>query len=119
MPAGRVALGVLALCGGMLALGSPASAATVATVQAEALTLPAGASVISSSTANGGKAVMLTIPGSSLTGSVPLPGAATTVAVVAHGTRCQRGWPTMTVSLDGATVLNNTTVNSSSNCIVN
>ena len=106
---------VLAICGGILASSSSAADSTVvATVQAEQMTLPAGASVINSSTASGGEAVMLTEPGSSLTTSVPLPGAVTTVDVVAQGTRCQRGWPAMTVSLDGKTVLNSASVNRSS-----
>lgn len=110
-----VVLVVLVVCGGMFASSSSAAGSTVvATVQAEQMTLPAGASVITSSTASGGMAVALTEPGSSLTTSVPLPGAVTTVDVVAHGTRCQRGWPAMTVSLDGKTVLNSASVNSSS-----
>jgi Spherulation-specific family 4 len=106
---------VLAVCGGTFASSSSAAGSTVvATVQAEQMTLPTGASVINSSTASGGKAVMLTEPGSSLTTSVPVAGAVTTVDVVAHGARCQRGWPAMTVSLDGKTVLNSASVNSSS-----
>jgi hypothetical protein len=108
-------IGVLACCGGPGASTAFAASSTVvATVQAEQMTLPTGASVINSSTASGGKAVMLTEPGSSLTTSVPLPSAVTTVDVVANGTRCQRGWPAMTGSLDGKTVLNSASVNSSS-----
>lgn len=116
-----IVVGVLALCAGPLASTSLAASSrstrgttTVATVQAEQMTLPAGASIISSSSASGGKAVELTQPGSALTSSVTLPSAATSVQVVAEGTKCQRGWPAVTASVDGATVLNGASVSSSS-----
>jgi hypothetical protein len=58
-------------------------------VQAEAMTLPAGAGVVIDRSASGGHAVRLTRPGTSLTGTVSLPSGATSVTVVAEGTRCQ------------------------------
>jgi Spherulation-specific family 4/Carbohydrate binding module (family 6) len=116
-----IVVGVLALCAGPLASTSLAASSrstrgttTIATVQAEQMTLPAGASIISSSSASGGQAVELTQPGSALTSSVTLPSAATSVQVVAEGTKCQRGWPAVTASVDGATVLNGASVSSSS-----
>jgi hypothetical protein len=115
-------VGLLALCAGPLASASLAASSrssrgtttTIATVQAEQMTLPAGASIISSSSASGGKAVQLTQPGSALTSSVTLPSAATSVQVVAEGTKCQRGWPAVTASVDGVTALNGASVSSSS-----
>jgi hypothetical protein len=106
---------VLAICGGPLVSTSAAAGASVlATVQAEQMTLPAGATVVSNRGDSGGAAVRLTQPGSALTGSLTLAGAATSLQVVAEGTRCQQGWPTVTAAVDGVTVLNGTAVSSTS-----
>ena len=105
---------LLAFCGCIFVSSSSAASSTVATVQAEQMQLPAGASVVIDRGASAGKAVKLTSSGSSLTSTLTLPSAATSVKIVAHGTRCQQGWPTMTVSLDGVAVLTNTSVASSS-----
>lgn len=78
------------------------------------MTLPAGAGVVASRSASGGQAVQLTQPGTSLTGTVSLPSAATSVTVVADGTRCQQGWPAVSAAVDGTTVLRATSVSSSS-----
>jgi hypothetical protein len=98
----------------MSAASSAAATRTVATVQAEQMQLPAGASVFSDSSASGGKGVSLTTPGTSLSSTVSLPAAATGLQIVAKGTRCQRGWPAMTASVDGKAVLSNSSVSSTS-----
>jgi hypothetical protein len=98
---------LVALCCGAFPATS-AAAATVATVQAEQMQLPAGASIVSDRSASGGKAVQLTAVGSSLTSTLTLPSAATGVRVVARGTRCQQGWPAMRVTLDGTTLATTT-----------
>jgi hypothetical protein len=93
---------------------SAAATGTVATVQAEQMLLPTGATVLSDSGASGGKAVSLSAPGTSLSVTLSLPSAATGLQVVAKGTRCQRGWPAMTERVDGKAVLSNISVSSSS-----
>jgi Spherulation-specific family 4 len=105
---------VAAVCGGLWVTTASAVGAVVATVQAEQMTLPAGATVITSSGASGGQAVSMTQPGTSLTGTVSLPAAATSIQVVAEGTRCRQGWPTLAAAVDGTTVLSGVSVNSSS-----
>ena len=52
--------------------------------------------------------------GTSLAGSVVLPAAAASVQVVAEGTRCRQGWPTLSAAVDGAAVLSRASVSSSS-----
>jgi Spherulation-specific family 4 len=101
-----------AICGGYWV--STAAGAVVATVQAEQMTLPAGATVIASSGASGGKAVRMTQAGTSLTGSFSVPSPANSLAIVAEGTSCRQGWPRVSAAIDGATVMNSVSVNSSS-----
>jgi Spherulation-specific family 4 len=96
------------------AASGAAATRTLATVQAEQMQLPAGASVFSDSSASGGKGVLLTTPETSLSSTVSLPSAATGLQIVAKGTRCQSGWPALTASVDGKAVLSNSSVSRSS-----
>lgn len=92
---------------------SLAATPTVATLQAEQMTLPAGASVYSDSSASGGQAVHLTANGT-LTGTVTIPSTTTasSLAVTAKADNCH-GWASMSVSVDGS-VLGNTSVSTTS-----
>ena len=103
----RVAAAIVAAlcCGAFSAAAAAATTLTVATVEAEQMQLPAGASITTDRAASGGKAVKLTTIGSSLTSSLTLSRAVTGVKLVAHGTRCQSGWPAVQVSLDGRSLL--------------
>lgn len=92
-------------CGVFSTAAGAATTSTVATVEAEQMQLPAGASITTDRTASGGEAVQLTTIGSSLTSSLTLSRAVTGVKLVARGTRCQSGWPAVQVSLDGKSVL--------------
>jgi hypothetical protein len=75
----------------------------VASMEAEQMSLPAGASVITDASASGGKALQLLSNGTS-SGSVSLPSNVTDLTIMARGAQCQ-GAPTMSVSVDGNTVL--------------
>lgn len=102
-----VAVIVAALCCGAFSAAATAATttSTVATVEAEQMQLSAGASLTTDRAASGGEAVQLTTIGSSLTSSLTLSRAVTGVKLVAHGTRCQSGWPAVRVSLDGRSLL--------------
>jgi hypothetical protein len=109
-----VLVGVLVLAyGGVWASPGHAATQTVATVQASQMALPSGASVVSSSSAASGQAVRMTHSGSSLTATVTLPSAVTSISVVAEGTRCNRRWPAVSAGVDTTTVVA-ATVSSSS-----
>jgi len=116
MPRARIVLVMCAaaVCGGLWFATTSALGAVVATVQAEQMSLPAGATVITSSGASGGQAVRMTESGTSLTGSVSLASPVSSVQVVAEGTRCRQGWPTLSAAVDGRAVLSGVSVNSSS-----
>ena len=103
----RVAAAIVAAlcCGAFSAAATAATTLTVATVEAEQMQLPAGASITTDRAASGGEAVQLTTIGSSLTSSLTLSRAVTGIKLVAHGTRCQSGWPAVQVSLDGRSLL--------------
>ena len=104
-----VAAAILVLFLSILAAGASAGTVLVS-VQAESLALPAGATIVSDPGASGGKAVSMTVPGSALTGQVSFSGSATSVAVYAHGTKCNGGYPLMALTVDGATALPSTKV---------
>jgi hypothetical protein len=105
---GAVVLALLLPC---LLLVSGANASSVLiTVQAESLTLPPGATVVSDPAASGGQAVRMTMPGSALTGQLAFSGSATSVAVYARGTKCNGGYPFMSLKIDATTVLGTTKV---------
>lgn len=102
---------VLAALGVYVFLADLASPSVIATVQAESMILPTNATIINSASASGGKAVKLALTGTSLTGTFNLPSKATSMIIVAHGSNCSQGWPTMTVSIDNSSVINSISVN--------
>ena len=61
--------------------------------------------VINDSTASGGQAVKFG-GGVSLSGSVNLSAAGTSLTVSAHGEQCSGAWPQMSVTVDGQSVIN-------------
>src|SRR6266404_2414789 len=87
-----------------------ATAPLVATLEAEQMSLPSGASVITDSTASAGQAIKLVSNGAA-TGSVNFPSSVTSLTVLARGDQCS-GAPSMTVMVDGTTTLSNTAVSS-------
>jgi len=105
---------IFAALGAYFILRSLAATPVVATLQAEAMTKPAGASTINDSSASGGQAVRLSQTGS-LTGSVALPStsSATSLSLTVKGSKCKGTWPTVSLSLDGNAVLTTRTVTSS------
>ncbi|MBI2285373.1 hypothetical protein HYU82_00930 [Candidatus Saccharibacteria bacterium] len=100
------------LGGGYLLWRSYALGPVIATVQAEQMSLPAGASIISDPKASAGQAVQLSTNGA-VSASVSLPSPSASLTVSAHGNKCRGGWAKFTVSLDGVTLLS-TTANSTS-----
>ena len=105
--------------GGWLVWRSLASGPLIASIQAEQMTLPAGASTVIDSNASGGQAIMLTAPGEA-SGLLTLPSNATSFSIVAKGTKCKGGrWrkssstKNIALSVDGNQLLS-TTVSSTS-----
>ena len=96
---------IFAGIGGYIIYSSLAATPTVASLEAEQLSLPTGASAYTDSTASGGKAVQFTVNGTA-TGSVTIPtgATATSLAVTAHGNSCH-GWANLSLSVDGTNVL--------------
>jgi len=89
-----------------------ASSPVVATLQAEQMVLPTGVTAVSDTNASGGQAVKLTKNGA-LAGTITLPSAATSITVTARASQC-RGWPMLSIAVDGTTVLANSSVSSTS-----
>jgi len=89
-----------------------AAGPVVATVQAENMSLPAGASVISDSSASGGQAVKLTANGTN-TATISLPSQATSLSITARADTCA-GSPILSAMVDGNTIFANTSVGSGS-----
>lgn len=83
------------------------------TVQAEQMTLPAGASIVNDAAASGGKAVKMTQSATSLSGQVSLLTSVSSVNLIAKGTKYKGGWPSMSMKIDGSTVIPLTAVSSS------
>lgn len=106
---------VFAGIGGYFVWHSFAASPIVATVQAEQISpLPDSASVINDSTASNGKAVKFSQNNGIISTPVSLPSKATSVSVVAHGTKCKGHWPTMKVSIDGSVIMDSGAVSSNS-----
>jgi PKD repeat protein len=76
-----------------------AAAPLVASMEAEQMTLPAGATVITDTSASGGKAIRLGANGTA-TGSVSFPTTVSSINIIAKASICQ-GSPNMTVLIDG------------------
>jgi hypothetical protein len=99
---------VFAAIGGYLLYRTFAAGPLVASLEAEQMVLPGGASIITDTTASAGKATQLLSNGTT-TGSVNFPSSVTSLTINAKGSQCQ-GSPTMTVAVDGANLLTNTAV---------
>jgi len=96
---------------GYIIFKSFAAAPLLASLEAEQLSLPVGASVVGDTSASGGKAMLFTVNSTS-TGSVNLPSASSSLTVIAKGTSCQ-GSANMTIAVDGNKLMANQAVSSS------
>jgi hypothetical protein len=109
----RVALCVLGFAGagGCFAHSSFAATTALATLQAEQMTLPSGASVSNDNQASGRKAVSFSANGTA-NGSVTTPTGtlATSMTIVAKATKCSNAWPNMSATFDGASIATSVTV---------
>ena len=76
----------------------------VASLEAEQMSLPSGGSVLTDTTASGGKALEMTTNATSF-GSVNFPTSVNSVTVIARGDQCS-GAPNMSINLDGNNILN-------------
>jgi hypothetical protein len=103
---------VFALIGGYILWKSFAAAPLVASMEAEQMSLPAGASIITDTSASAGKAIQLKSNGAA-TGSVNFPSSVTSLSIIARGAQCQ-GAPTMNISLDGTAILTAVAISSTS-----
>jgi hypothetical protein len=102
-----------AVVGGYFIWQAFASAPLIATLEAERMSLPAGASIINDASASGGQAAKLTANGTA-SGVVSLPSNSTSLSLVARAEKCRGGWPRVSLQVDGTTVLPTTTVSSTS-----
>ena len=89
-----------------------AAGPAVLSVQAEAMSLPTGATVVSEASASASKAVRLSADGS-LNASISLPSPAASVTITARAEQCQ-GAPALSATLDGKSLLSATSVTSTS-----
>jgi polysaccharide biosynthesis protein PslG len=109
----KLALCVMSLAGAGSYFAHSAVAATpaLATLQAEQMTLPSGASISSDSQASGRKAVSFSANGTA-SGSVTTPTGtlATSMTVLAKATKCSSSWPNMSVTFDGASIATSVSV---------
>lgn len=103
---------VFAAIGGYFIWRSAATTQTVASVEAEQMALPAGATVYSDASASSGKAVQFASNGSATSSfTVPTGASASSLTITAHGNKC-RGWASMTATVDNTTVLSTTSISS-------
>jgi hypothetical protein len=106
---------VFAVIGGIILFKTfAATGPVVATVEAERMVLPTGASVLNDANASGGQTVQMISSGTKLTSTVTLASPAASVSVVAKGTKCHGNWPTMRLAIDGKSIIPETNVNTSS-----
>ncbi|MBX4197186.1 hypothetical protein KW801_01360 [Candidatus Saccharibacteria bacterium] len=84
----------------------------VASLEAEQMVLPSGASILNDSAASSGRDIILATNGTA-NGTVNFPSSVNSLTIVAKGGQCS-GAPAMTVSLDGSNVLASTAVSSTS-----
>lgn len=94
---------LFALFGALVVFLSHAAASPIASIEAESMTLPQGGSIVTDSTASGGRGALLSTTGSA---SAPASFASTAVKLVvrAKGSYCS-GFPQMSVNVDGVPVL--------------
>lgn len=98
---------IFGLVGGYVLWRSFAAAPTVATLEAEQMSLPAGAAALADTSASGGQAVKFTSVGAA-TGAVNLSAASTSLSVVAKAVKCGKTWPRLAVAVDGTSVISAT-----------
>jgi len=91
---------------GCYVLARSLAASTLVTAEAESFSLPPGASIVSDSTASGGKAITLTTNGTA-TGSIATTLPADTIMMTAKGVAC-KGSPAVQLWFDGSQILNKT-----------
>ncbi len=103
---------VVGLIGTFTLLHSFAASVVVATSEAEKMSLPRNASIVQDTSASGGQAIVFGKVGSA-TSTINLPSDATSLAVTAYGKSCHGAAPTMSLQVDGTTILPNTSVTSS------
>jgi hypothetical protein len=96
---------IFGVIGGIIIWRGFAQVPVIAALEAEQMSVPSGASIINDSSASGGKALKLTAAGTT-SGSVNLPGNATSIALTAKGNKCQ-GPSRVNVLIDGVTLLSN------------
>jgi hypothetical protein len=80
----------------------------LATLEAETMSLPTGASLINDSNASGAKAMKLTTNGTT-TASISLPSQVTSLTITARGDQCA-GAPTLSASVDGRPIIGATSI---------
>jgi hypothetical protein len=102
---------VFAAVGGYILWTTFAAGTPIAAVEAERMSLPAGASVINDTSASGGQAVQMTADGNA-TSLISLPSPGTSFTIMARAQQCS-GSPSVSVSVDGKSLLS-TAVSSSS-----
>jgi len=103
---------VFALVGGYVLWRTFAVAPLVASLEAEQMSLPVGASIINDSVASSGKAVSLSTNGTAV-GSVDFATGTNSFTVKARGDQCS-GSPAMNILADGATIASGTAVSNTS-----
>jgi hypothetical protein len=102
-PAAVLALGAL--------IAVPAQAAVLNTVEGEAMSLPAGATIVADAQASGGQAAHFAQNGSA-TATFNSFGYPSSIVVSAKGVRCKGDWPRLTVALDGTPIISAVSVSS-------
>jgi len=98
-----IGAGLIVFCVGVYLLATHAATALVAvgTLEAEAMTPPSGAAVI---TKNGAKALQFTQNNTIAQGQVSLSSGTTSIGVTTYGDRCKNIGPNIEVSVDGTSV---------------
>ena len=105
---------VFAAIGGYIIYSSFASAPIVASLAADQMSLPAGATIYSDSTASTGQAVRFTADGTAgASVTIPSGSTVTSLTLLAESTQCH-GWPTASLNVDGTATLPTTAISTTS-----
>lgn len=107
-----VFVGLFAVVGTAALLLTNAAASPIASLEAEAMTLPSGTAVISDSAASGTQAIKFSTNGTA-TGSISLPSTADSITIRAKGDQC-KGSPSFSLSIDGGASLGSKSASSTS-----
>ena len=103
---------VFGVIGGFILYRTFAASPLVASIEAEQMSLPTGAAVITDANASAGKALYLPSNGTT-SGSVNFPSPVTSFTLIARGAQCS-GAPTFSARLDSTPLLTNTAVGANS-----